>query len=254
MTRSFRLPLFLSLGAHGAFAVALAAASGGAGTSPASLPGRVQAVLSGIVEVEPDPAPPPADLPLPEVRDPLAEAAPVVDEAPLPEPVDERLVRVPSPTAAGSGNPWGGDGVIGVGPGGPPGRRVRLLRPSPAAPASAAAPAPHPEAVPPPAGPTARARPIPGSCPAPAYPARARRLGVEGAVELTASVDAAGSVDSTAVASSSGDASLDAAAVDAVGRWRFEPALRDGLPVPDEYGVRFLFRLDDRAAFHEESP
>lgn len=248
MTRSFRLPVFLSLGTHGVLAAALAAASGGAGTAPVPPPGRVDASLHEIVAPEPDLEPPPPleDLPLPEIPDPPAEEMPVLDEPPIPEPVDERFAREPEADAAGPGALWTGDGVIGIGPGGPAGRGFRTIRPRPIDPVLSGPPLQ--EAATPSPGPTTGARPIPGSCPAPDYPARARRLGIEGSVEVRASVDVRGGVASAEVASSSGDASLDAAAVEAAGRWRFEPALRDGVPVPDEYRVRFLFRLDDPAA------
>lgn len=58
----------------------------------------------------------------------------------------------------------------------------------------------------------------------PAYPEAARRRGAAGRVRVRALVSAAGAVEECAVASSSGHADLDAAAVEAVRRWRFAPA------------------------------
>jgi protein TonB len=60
----------------------------------------------------------------------------------------------------------------------------------------------------------------------PRYPDSARRRGVEGTVIIKAYVTDQGRVAEVQVERSAGHADLDAAAVDAVGRWRFEPARR----------------------------
>ena len=60
----------------------------------------------------------------------------------------------------------------------------------------------------------------------PSYPSTARRLGVEGTTMLRVHVGADGRVGDVVVESSAGHTDLDQAAVDAVRRWRFEPARR----------------------------
>jgi len=122
--------------------------------------------------------------------------------------------------------------------------------PAPAAPV-ALAQAPPPEAVP--AGPALASlspavfvapRPLQGSSPAPDYPASARRSGLEGLVKLRVSVSAEGAAEAIEIEVSSGHAALDRAAVDAVRRWRFEPARRDGRPIAGQILVPVRFRLD----------
>lgn len=56
-------------------------------------------------------------------------------------------------------------------------------------------------------------------------------VGAEGTVSLRALVLAGGTVRDVTVESSSGSAVLDRAAVEAVLRWRFAPATRDGVPI-----------------------
>jgi protein TonB len=79
--------------------------------------------------------------------------------------------------------------------------------------------------------------------PAPAYPYAARRRGQEGRVVLEVEVLADGGAGAVAVARSSGVASLDRAAVDAVRRWRFRPARRNGRTVRSTVRVPVRFAL-----------
>jgi periplasmic protein TonB len=65
----------------------------------------------------------------------------------------------------------------------------------------------------------------------PRYPIDARRKREEGTVLLAVTLAADGHVASVAIARSSGFASLDDAARDAVRHWRWAPTLRDGEPV-----------------------
>ncbi len=65
----------------------------------------------------------------------------------------------------------------------------------------------------------------------PRYPESARRVGAQGTTVLRVRVLADGSVGEIVVDRSAGHADLDAAAVSAVRRWRFEPARRGGEPV-----------------------
>lgn len=65
----------------------------------------------------------------------------------------------------------------------------------------------------------------------PAYPPFSRRLGEEGKVVLRVELDEQGSVSAARVATASGFARLDEAALAAVKTWRCTPAQRDGQPV-----------------------
>ena len=59
----------------------------------------------------------------------------------------------------------------------------------------------------------------------PDYPGRAMLDGTSGVVQVRITVNASGGVDAVSVSGSSGSAALDRAAVDAVYRWTFSPAL-----------------------------
>lgn len=74
-------------------------------------------------------------------------------------------------------------------------------------------------------------RPIAVIRPAPRYPPEALRRNIGGTVRVQVLVAADGSVDRLELASSSGDRYLDRAALEAVRRWRFQPAVRNGQPV-----------------------
>jgi protein TonB len=80
--------------------------------------------------------------------------------------------------------------------------------------------------------------------PAPAYPYAARLRGQQGRVLLQVEVLPSGKAGAVAVAQSSGYESLDRAARQAVQRWRFHPALRNGQAVAAsvQVPVRFAFR------------
>jgi periplasmic protein TonB len=82
------------------------------------------------------------------------------------------------------------------------------------------------------------------SSPAPAYPLAALRRHLTGVVQVLAEVDAQGKVASVRIAQTSGHGVLDRAALDAVSKWKFHPATRDGHPVPGAalVPVRFRFR------------
>ncbi len=85
----------------------------------------------------------------------------------------------------------------------------------------------------------------------PAYPSDAFQKGEEGAVVLSFTVRADGTVDpaSVTVAESSGSASLDKAAVaEAGGKWRFTPATEDGKPVAAQHMFRVVYEIEEPAA------
>lgn len=73
--------------------------------------------------------------------------------------------------------------------------------------------------------------PVPISRPPPAYPREAMRRRIGGTVRVQATVAPDGSVERMDVAESSGNRYLDRAAMEAVRRWRFTPAMRNGQPV-----------------------
>ncbi len=77
----------------------------------------------------------------------------------------------------------------------------------------------------------------------PAYPAEAARLHMQGTVSLLIHVSARGLPQDVVIANSSGAASLDRAARNAVRRWRFTPAQLAGNPVPFDYPIDIRFIL-----------
>ena len=111
-------------------------------------------------------------------------------------------------------------------------------------------PAPAPQAGPGPAGTADSAGGGPSSTGArlvrhipPAYPPSARERGLEGRVVIRLVVGVDGVPGEVGVTQSSGVESFDAAAVDAVRQWRFEPARRAGVAVPEERLAPVVFRL-----------
>ena len=81
--------------------------------------------------------------------------------------------------------------------------------------------------------------------PQPEYPDAARAAGLSGTVVAEAVIDPAGAVSETRVLRGIAP-ELDQAALDALGRWRFEPATRHGEPVADTYRVAFRFAFEPR--------
>lgn len=109
-------------------------------------------------------------------------------------------------------------------------------------------PPPPPQPPPQPATPApatsapSRPEPIAGRTPAPRYPSQSLRRGESGTVMVRAQIGADGVPTSVDVANGSGSRYLDRAAVDAVRRWRFRPAMRDGQPVPGTVMVPISFQ------------
>ena len=66
-------------------------------------------------------------------------------------------------------------------------------------------------------------------------------MGAGGIVRITVTVAADGSVERQSLAQSSGNRHLDRAALEAVRRWRFQPAVRGGQPVTAEVSVPIVF-------------
>lgn len=80
--------------------------------------------------------------------------------------------------------------------------------------------------------------------PKPVYPPMSRRLGEEGKVILRVRVSAAGTAQEVEIKQGSGFSRLDAAARDAVSRWRFVPAKRGDEAVESWVAVPIQFALE----------
>jgi protein TonB len=78
----------------------------------------------------------------------------------------------------------------------------------------------------------------------PLYPRAARLRGWEGRVLLEVQVNAEGGASEVKVKESSGHDILDRAAVQAVEKWKFEPAIVAGRPVPGVLLIPVLFKLE----------
>lgn len=81
--------------------------------------------------------------------------------------------------------------------------------------------------------------------PAPRYPLAARRAGEQGTVRLKVLVTRKGLPQRVEVEKTSGSSRLDAAALDAVRRWRFVAARRGATPIASWVVVPVVFRLED---------
>jgi TonB family protein len=84
----------------------------------------------------------------------------------------------------------------------------------------------------------------PLSMPAPVYPVDVLEQGVNGRVVMIVDVAMDGSVSAIKVDRSAGDQRLDAAALEAVGKWKFKPLVKDGKPVPSQVRVPVEFEMD----------
>lgn len=77
----------------------------------------------------------------------------------------------------------------------------------------------------------------------PVYPNYLLSKGIGGKVEIACVIDASGAVSSTKVRKSSGNSSLDQAALKAVKKWKFKPAVRGGQKVKATCVVPFNFEI-----------
>ena len=155
---------------------------------------------------------------------------------------DALPVPLPPDVAGNDGGDGNASGLRTVGKGStdqgatPAGEQPRIIE-------APVRPAPPPVAQGAPA-PGDRAQPQPLSTPAPRYPREALRMGAGGTVRITVTVAADGSVERLELAGSSGNRHLDRAALEAVRRWRFQPATRNGQPVVAEVSVPIVFNPD----------
>lgn len=116
---------------------------------------------------------------------------------------------------------------------------------APTAPASGDSTAPQAAAAIPSVGatPTPNQLPYARHAPRPPYPETARQQARQGKVRVRVLIAADGTVAALSLATSSGDASLDRAALETLPRWRFSPALRDGQAVSAWVVVPVVFNL-----------
>ena len=77
----------------------------------------------------------------------------------------------------------------------------------------------------------------------PQYPSALLKKGIGGKAVITCVVDAKGNIMSTKVKQSSGQPELDKAALQAVSRWKFKPARRDGKPIQATCNIPFTFEV-----------
>ena len=174
----------------------------------------------------------PAEAPAPpapavaEAAEPLPPPPPAPQAEPSPSPAPQRLAALaPSPPA-------------GPGPARPRPEPIRLNAGAAALPDPSAGARAMGAVTPPAAAPGERNAP-------PDYPAESRRRGEEGVVRLTLRIGSDGRVETAEVTGSSGYPALDRAALDAVRRWRFRPAVQAGLPVAASLGTAVHFRLTE---------
>jgi protein TonB len=167
-----------------------------------------------------EPAPTPEPLPTPDMSTPPPEATPEPEMTPEPETIPESTPAPPRPKP-----------VI---------RREEQTHSKPKTPHSAAGSAATLAGA---ATGQVSSRPGYLSNPRPDYPEEAQRQHQEGVVLLNVEVGADGRASEVTVRQSSGFPLLDEAALEAVRRWRFEPARSGGLPVSSEAHVPVRFIL-----------
>lgn len=87
--------------------------------------------------------------------------------------------------------------------------------------------------------------PLNGQTPPPRYPSEALRRGESGTVLVRVEVDANGAPAGVALVQRSGSRELDRAAMEAVRKWRFMPAQRDGQAVAASLVIPIDFKADE---------
>jgi TonB family protein len=78
---------------------------------------------------------------------------------------------------------------------------------------------------------------------APVYPREARRNGIEGWVDVEFTIASDGTTRDLVVRNSQPQDVFDKSALDSVSRWRFNPVVRDGVPVAQRASLRLKFVL-----------
>lgn len=87
--------------------------------------------------------------------------------------------------------------------------------------------------------------PLSGQTPPPRYPSEALRRGESGTVLVRVEVDVNGAPAGVALVQRSGSRDLDRAAMEAVRKWRFMPAQRDGQAVASSLVIPIDFKADE---------
>ncbi|HKC07317.1 MAG TPA: energy transducer TonB [Methylomirabilota bacterium] len=193
----------------------------------------IQLVTLDAVEPPRDPAPAPtprreraAPIRRPEPPRPREVAAAKIEEpvpqpvAPAPTPAPAPAETAPAPAALAATLPAISEPAAAPGPSAPAASGTTIALPPSAPVVAAKPPATAPEGV------TRTARPQGGYQVRPAYPSAPRRLGIQGTTMLRVHVLADGRIGDLLVERSAGHPDLDQAAMEAVRRWRFEPARR----------------------------
>jgi protein TonB len=188
----------------------------------------------------PEPAPEPPKTIIPEAPAPVAKPSPPV--SPRPEP-PRALASAPAPPSPPVTPQSAAGSVSSVAEPGPGEFAPRAPATTSGAGPSASPPRGSDVAALPPDGVTRQAIPRGGYQYRPRYPSRARALGAQGTTLLHVLVSDRGRVAEVVVKQSAGHPDLDQAAVDAVRRWRFEPARRGDEPVAMWVQLPFEFRL-----------
>ena len=185
----------------------------------------------------------------------VAEATPETPPEPTPEPI---LLPAPDPEPTPAHNPEPSPDLV----------DTPAPQPTPV-PSAKAAPSPKPMASRPapkekhaagnatthglpdsPVGPVGNhgsgGSPLPRnkSNPKPDYPPEALRARHEGVALIAVDVSAEGRPTSVSLLQSSGFSELDQSALRTLWRWRFDPALRLGLPMASHVNIPIRFRLD----------
>jgi protein TonB len=86
--------------------------------------------------------------------------------------------------------------------------------------------------------------PVPVKTPPPRYPDSLKREGVSGVVAVTIVIDETGAVSSTTVAKSS-HPDFERPAMEAVSKWKFKPAKKDGAAVKVKVTLPLRFSVED---------
>lgn len=178
---------------------------------------------------------PPADLPEPEPIVQRQESLPVIQPPPVKPAVpseEKKIVEVKQPEPL----------VI------PKNETIEPIVPSTISRTSTNAGekvevAPRPPAAVEPMGQVVSAHPRYRQHPEPTYPLPAKRRGEEGTVVLMVKVESDGKPGAVDIKETSGYSSLDDSAKNAVRKWAFEPARRNGAPISSTVEIPVSFRL-----------
>jgi len=93
-------------------------------------------------------------------------------------------------------------------------------------------------------GPDFDVRPVPIKTPPPEYPSQLRREGITGVVAVKALIDETGSVTECTVVKST-NPGFDEAAMEALKKWKFKPAQKDGNPVKAKLIIPIQFQVNE---------